>query len=344
MDQNLTFDRLEHRTIQTVLMEEDHNELQLIITQKLADIQLCHSSILEGDPIGLLIGEQQMVTRNQAGALTHERWAESPLGFHYLWDLYTMTKFLPNTWLSSDGVNGAISGLLVGGPQSLSSSSGEVVQYMSSDWVANIYSNLEGNVPVVVQQQQQQQQHPNNRILSLKPETEMIVFPLNIDQAHWVAVLVTCLEGTLRISLYNSLSSLGNKSNIIRNLPRIINAIIAANPDATRWTEARWGRVQVSGVRTLQQDNLDDCGIFAIRNCLSLLQRQAPSLTLSDSTLTLRERYLRAYIDGVNSSAEHIFVDVAVGQTSQASQTSQTSQTSQNETVGAPLLEGGGDP
>lgn len=338
MDQRLTLDRLEHRTIQTVLMEEDHSELQLVITQKLADIQLCHASILRGDPIALLIGEQQMVTRNQAGTLTHERWAESPLGFHYLCDLYTMTTFLPNNWLSADGVNGAISGLLVGRPPQSSSSSssggGGVVQYMSSDWVANIYSNVEVNVPIVVQEQQQQQQHPNNnRILSLKPETEMIVFPLNIDQAHWVAVLVTCLEGTLRISLYNSLSSLGNKSNIIRNLPRIINAIITANPSAlpTRWTEARWGRVQVSGVRTVQQENSDDCGIFAIRNCLSLLQRQqAPSLTLSESesttTLTLRERYLRAYIDGVNSAQEHIFVDVAVGQ---------TSQTSQNETVGA---------
>lgn len=316
MDQNLTLDRLEHRTIQTVIMEEDHKELQSVITQKLADIQLCHSFLLRGDPIALLIGEQQTVFRNQAGTLTHERWAESPLGFHYLCDLDTMSTFLPNAWLSSDGVNGAISGL-VGRPQS---SGGVGVQYMSSDWVANIYSNLEGNVPIVV--------HPD-RILSLKPETEMIVFPLNIDQAHWVAVLVTCLEGTLRISLYNSLSSHGNKSSIIRNLPRIIKAIITANPDATRWTEARWGRVQVSGVRTLQQDNLDDCGIFAIRNCLSLLQRRAPSMTLSESTLALRERYLRAYIDGVNSAPEHVFVDVAVGQTSQ------------NETVGTTLLEGG---
>lgn len=327
MDQSLTLDRLEHRTIQTVLMEEDHKELQSVITQKLADIQLCHSSILRGDPIGLLIGEQQMVFRKQAGALGHERWAESPLGFHYLCDLDTMSTFLPNKWLSSDGINGAISGLVAGRPQS--SAGRGVVQYLSSDWVANIYSNLEGNVPIVVQ-------HPdNNRILSLKPETEMIVFPLNIDQAHWVAVLVTCLEGTLRISLYNSLSSLGDKSNIIRNLPRIITAIITANPSATRWTEARWGRVKVSGVRTLQQDNLDDCGIFAIRNCFSLLQRQAPSLTLSESTLALRERYLRAYIDGVNTASEHVFVDVAVDPTSQ------TSQTGQNETVGTTLLEEG---
>lgn len=72
---------------------------------------------------------------------------------------------------------------------------------------------------------------------------------------------------------------------------------------------------------------------------LSLLQRQqAPSLTLSESessTLTLRERYLRACIDGVNSAQEHIFLDVPVGQSQ--------GQTDQNETVGAStLLEGGG--
>lgn len=122
MDQRLTLDRLGNRNINTVLMGEDHLELQIVITQKLADIQLFHASILRGDPIALLIGEQQIVARYQAGALTHEGWAESPLGFHYLWDLYTMTTFLQKNWLSSDGVNGAISGLwTLGRLQSLSS-------------------------------------------------------------------------------------------------------------------------------------------------------------------------------------------------------------------------------
>lgn len=300
MNQNLTLDRLENRTIQIAIMEEDHKELQSAITQNMADIQQCHYSILGGDPIALLIGEQQMALRNQAGMLTHERWAESPFGFHYLCDLETMLGFLPNAWLSSDGVNGAISGL-VGTPQQAAA---RAVQYMSSDWVANIHSNLQADVPL-----------DPDWIPALKPETEMIVFPLNVDQAHWVAVLVTCKGGTLRIWLYNSLAPLGNRSAIVRNLPRIIKAVITANPDATRWTEARWVQKQISAVRTLQQDNLDDCGIFAVRTCLSLLQRRAPSLTLSDSILALRERYLRAYIDGVNRAPEHAFVDVTLDQT-----------------------------
>lgn len=245
-----------------------------------------------------------MAFRNQAGTLTRERYAESPLGFHYSCDLDTMLTFLPNTWLSSDGVNGAISGLAEPQPG---------VQYMSSDLAANIYANFKGNVPV-----------DPNWILPLRPETDLIVFPMNIDQVHWVAVLVTCVEGILRVSLYNSLAPLGNRSGIVRTLPRIINAIIAANPDATRWKEARWGRPRVSGVRISQQENLDDCGIFAIRNCLTLLQRQPPSLLLPESSLLLRERYLRAYIDGVNRAPEHVFVDVTVDQTTQNETASST--------------------
>lgn len=297
MDQRLTLESLEHRTIQAIMMEENHEQLQSAITYDLADIRRCYHSLLRREPIALFIGEQQMVFRNGAGTLTHERWAESPLGFHYSCDLQTMLTFLPNTWLASDGVNGAISALVT--PRN-------GVQYMSSDWAANIHSNLEGNVPV----------NPE-WILRLSPDTNMIVFPMNINQSHWVTVLITCFGGTLRASLYNSLSSLGNMSAIVRNLPRIIKAIITANPEATRWVEARWGQKQVSGVRTLQQENLDDCGVFAIRNCVSLLQRQAPFLTSSESTAALREQYLRAYVDGANRAPEHVFVDITVGQTSQ---------------------------
>lgn len=278
-------------------MEENHEQLQSATTYELSDIRRCYHSLLRREPIALFIGEQQMVFRNGAGTLTNERWVESPLGFHYSCDLQTMLMFLPNKWLSSDGINGAISGLVT--PQ-------HGVQFMSSDWAANIHSNLEGNVPV----------NPE-WILRLSPETNMIVFPMNIDQSHWVTVLITCFGGILRASVYNSLTSLGTMSVIVRNLPRIIEAIIIANPEAIRWVEARWGRKQVYGVRTLQQLNLDDCGVFAIRNCVSLLQRQAPSLTSSESIAALREQYLRAYVDGANRAPEHVFVDIIVGQTSQ---------------------------
>lgn len=297
MDHTLTLESLEHRTIQTVMTEEKLGQLPSAISHGPADILSFYYFLLSRDPIALIIGEQQMVFRNRAGSLTHERWAESPHGFHYSCDLHTMSTFFPNRWLTSDGVNGAISGLVT--PQ-------RGIQYMSSDWAANIHSNLEGNVPV-----------SPDWVLRLNPETDMIVFPLNIDQSHWVAVLVTCAEGTLRVSLYNSLKCLGNKSDIVQNLPKIIRAIITANPEATRWVEARWGRVRVSGPKTLQQVNLDDCGIFTIRNCVALLHKQVPSLTLSDSTADLREQYLRAYVDGVNRAPEHVFLDVTVGQTTQ---------------------------
>lgn len=286
------------------MAEEKHDQVQLATnTHSLTDLPRLHHSILLGDPIAIFIGAQPF---------SGERWAESQHGFHYLYDLHTMLTFLPNTWLSSDGVNGAISGLVTpaAAAAAVQQPGGGGIQYMSSDWAANMHSNLERNVPV-----------SPDWVLRLRPETEMIVFPMNINQSHWVAVLVTCVGGILRASLYNSLSSLGNKSHVVQNLPQIIDAIIAANPDATRWSEARWGRVKVSGVNTVQQVNLDDCGVFAIRNCVSLLQKQVPSLTLSEATAVLREQYPRAYVDGVNRAPQHVFRDVAVGQTTHQNET-----------------------
>lgn len=66
-----TWQSLEHRTIQTVTIEENHEQLQSLITHELADIQRCYHSLLRREPIALFIGEQQMVFRNGAGTLTH---------------------------------------------------------------------------------------------------------------------------------------------------------------------------------------------------------------------------------------------------------------------------------
>ena len=61
---------------------------------------------------------------------------------------------------------------------------------------------------------------------------------------------------------------MGNQSSIVQNLPQIIDTIIAANPDATSWTEARSGQRKVIKPRTLPQTNSDDCGIFAVWNSI----------------------------------------------------------------------------
>ncbi len=98
----------------------------------------------------------------------------------------------------------------------------------------------------------------------LNPDTDTIVFPITISTSHWVTISVGFDGGTLQATVYKSMSSMGNQSSINQNLPQIIDTIIAANPDATSWTEARSGQRKVIKPRTLPQTNSDDCGIFAV--------------------------------------------------------------------------------
>ncbi len=113
-------------------------------------------------------------------------------------------------------------------------------------------------------------------MLHLNPDMDTIVFPMNIFNSHWVTVSVSSDGRTLQATVYNSMSSMGNQSSIVQNLPQIIDGIIAANPDATSWTEARWGQRKGSKPQTLQQTNSDNCGNSAVRNIIFLLHRQIP--------------------------------------------------------------------
>ncbi len=61
---------------------------------------------------------------------------------------------------------------------------------------------------------------------------------MNISNSRWVTVSDTYKKETLQATIYNSLSSTGNHSSIIRNLSRIIETIITANPEAGCWTKA----------------------------------------------------------------------------------------------------------
>ena len=105
-------------------MEENYEQIASAITHDLADINRCYYFFLLRNLIALYIGQKPIMFRNSSGILVHERFTASPLGFHYYCDLNSMLTFLPNSWLSSDSINGAISGSVA--PQ-------QRIQYMSSD-------------------------------------------------------------------------------------------------------------------------------------------------------------------------------------------------------------------